>query len=74
MIMLNTLKTRTLTYSLQSQTDFVRDCVNTRSYGMNSLSYFAPKFLNMIPLEMKNINSLQKFKTEIRKFRFLFIF
>ena len=72
--MLNTLKTRTLTYSLQSQIDFVRDCVNTRSYGMNSLSFFAPKVLNMIPLEMKNINSLQKFKTEIRKFRFLFIF
>ena len=65
--MCNVLKTRTLTYNLRSQTDFVRDCVNTRRYGLNSLSYFAPKVWDMIPLEIKNINSLQKFKTEIRK-------
>ena len=65
--MCNIFKTRTLTYNLRSQTDFVRDCVNTRRYGLNSLSYFAPKVWDMIPLEIKNINSLQKFKTEIRK-------
>ena len=61
------LKKRTLTYNLRSQTDFVRDCVNTRRYGLNSLSYFALKVWDMIPLEIKNINSLKKFKTEIRK-------
>ena len=66
-IMCNIFKKRTLTYNLRSQTDFVRDCVNTRRYGLNSLSYFAPKVWDMIPLEIKNINSLQKFKTEIRK-------
>ena len=33
----NILKTRTLTYNLRSQTDFMRDCVNTRRYGLNSL-------------------------------------
>ena len=65
--MCNILKTRDLTYNFRSQTDFVRDCVNTRRYGLNSLSYFAPKIWHMIPLEIKNINSLQKFKTEIRK-------
>ena len=36
-IMCNVLKTRTLTYNLRSQTDFMRDCVNTRRYGLNSL-------------------------------------
>ena len=36
-IMCNILKTRTLTYNLQSQTDFMRDCINTRRYGLNSL-------------------------------------
>ena len=36
-IMCNILKTRTLTYNLRSQTDFMRDCVNTRRYGLNSL-------------------------------------
>ena len=60
-------KKRTLTYNFRSQKDFVRDCGNTRRYRLNSLSYFAPKVWDMIPLEIKNINSLQKFKTEIRK-------
>ena len=32
-IMYNILKTRTLTYNLRSQKDFVRDCINTRRYG-----------------------------------------
>ena len=66
-IMCNIFKKRTPTYNLRSQTDFVRGCVNTRRYGLNSLSYFAPKVWHMIHLEIKNINSLQKFKTEIRK-------
>ena len=30
------------------------------------LSYFAPKVWDMIPLEIKNIDSLQKFRTEIK--------
>ena len=66
-IISNIFKKRTLTYNLRSQTDFVRDSVNTRRYGLNSLSYFAPKVWDMIPFQIKNINSLQKFKTEIRK-------
>ena len=66
-IMCNILKRRTLDYNIRSQTDFVRDCVNTRRYGLNLLSYFAPKVWDMILLEIKNVNSIQKFKTEIRK-------
>ena len=65
--MCNIFKKRTITYNVRSQTGFVGDCVNTRRYGLNSLSYFAPKVWDMIPLEINNINSLQKFKTEIRK-------
>ena len=42
-IMCNIFKKRTLTYNLRSQTDFVRDSVNTQRYGLNSLSYFTPK-------------------------------
>ena len=66
-IICNILKTRTLTYNLQSQTDFMRDCINPRHYRLNPRNYFAPKVWDMIPLEIKNINSLQKFKIEIRK-------
>ena len=39
-ILCNILKARTLTHNLRSQTDFVRDCVNTRRYGSNSLKDF----------------------------------
>ena len=66
-IMSNIFLKKSLTYNLRSQADFVRDCVNTRRYGLNSLSCFAPKVWDMILLEIKNINSLQNFKTEIRK-------
>ena len=66
-IMCNISKTVTLTYNLWSQTHFMRDCVNTRLYDLNSLSYFSPKVWDMISLEINNINSLPKFKTDIRK-------
>ena len=64
--MCSILKTRTLTYNLRSQTDFLRNRSNTQHYELNSLDYFAPKVGDMIPLEVKNINFLQKFKTEIK--------
>ena len=35
-IISNIFKKRTLTYNLRSQTDFVRDSVNTQRYGLNS--------------------------------------
>ena len=66
-IMCNILKKRTLTYNLRSKAEFVRDCINTRRYGLNSPSHFAPKVWDMIPSAIRNINSLQKFNTEIRK-------
>ena len=65
--MCNISKTVTLTYNLWSQAHFMRDCVNTRLYDLNSLSYFSPKVWDMISLEINNINSLPKFKTDIRK-------
>ena len=42
----------------------LRQCT---TFGLTSLSYFTLKVWDMIPLEIKNINSLQKFKTEIKK-------
>ena len=60
-IMCNILKTRTLTYNLRSEKDFVRDCVNTRRYGLNSLSCIAAKVWDMVPLEIKE----HKFSSKI---------
>ena len=31
----------------------MRDCINTRCYGLNSLSYFGPKVWDMIPFEIR---------------------
>ena len=64
-IMCNIFETRTMIYNLRSQTNFVRDCINTQCYGLNSQSYFALKVWDMVPSEINNVNSLQKFKTEI---------
>ena len=64
-IMCNILKAKTLTYNLQSQTDFARDCV--KKEVISPLSYFAAKVWELVPSEIKNVNSLQKFKTVIRK-------
>ena len=54
----NILKTRTLTYILRSQTDFVRDDANAQGSGLISLSYFTPVAWDMVLLETKNVNSL----------------
>ena len=53
------------------KTSFIkfRSSINYRQwpYGLNLLIYFTPKVWDMIPLEIKDIYSLQKSKTEIRK-------
>ena len=45
----------------------MRGGVNTQHYDLNSLIYFAPMTWDMVLSEIKNVNSFQKFKTEIRK-------
>ena len=66
-IMNDILQSRTLTYNLRSQTDFVRSFVNTSRFGQNSPPYFASKVWNIIPLYIKNISYLRIFKNKIRK-------
>ena len=46
---------------------FVTECINTRRYCVNSLSFFASNVWDMDPSEKTYVNSLQKFKTETRK-------
>ena len=66
-IMNDILQSRTLTYNLRSQTNFVRSFVNTSRFGQNSPPYFASKAWNIIPLYIKNISYLRIFKNKIRK-------
>ena len=58
---------RSIDYNLRSHTDFSVSSVNTAHFGLNSLRYFALTVWNMVPLELKNLNDVEIFKSEIRK-------
>ena len=58
---------RPIDYNLRSQTGFSVSSVNTTHFDLNSLQYFASKVWNMVPLELKNLNYIEIFKFEIRK-------
>ena len=57
---------RDIYYNLHSQADFKQGPVNTVNYGLKSLRYLAPKILNIIPLEIRNSDSLTEFITNIK--------
>ena len=67
-IMYDFFQTRGIRYNLRSQTDFGGYCVNTNRFGLNSLKFFAAKVWDIVPLEIKNSDSMEVFKS-IRKFR-----
>ena len=54
-------------YKLRSQVVFFVSFVNTTNFRLNSLRYFASKVWNIFPLELKNLNDVEMFKSEIRK-------
>ena len=55
-------------YNLRSQTDFGGYSVNTNRFGLNSLKFFAAKVWDIVPLEIKNSDSVV-FKSKIRKWK-----
>ena len=61
-------QTRKINYNLSSQTDFASICVSTNKFGLNSLRYFASKVWSMVPLEIKNSESVEIFTTKIRRY------
>ena len=56
-----------LNYNLRSQTDLLRNTVNTTKFGLNSLRHFASKVWSMIPIEIKNSSTVEIFKSKISK-------
>ena len=54
-------------FKSRSQTDFLRNTVNTTKFGLNSLRHFASKVWNMIPIEIKNSSTVEMFKSKISK-------
>ena len=61
------LQTRSISYNLRSQADFIRNNASTSQYGLNSMRCFASKVWQMIPLEIKNSVYVESFKEKIRK-------
>ena len=55
---------RSLDYNLRSQTDFSVSQFNTTHFGLNSIRFFASKTWNMFPLEFKDLNDVQMFKSD----------
>ena len=55
--------------SLRSQNYFALPRVRTESCGKGALRYLGPLIWNIIPSEIKNVSSLNKFKKQIRQWR-----
>ena len=56
-------------YNLLTLSDLFRNSVNSSKYGLNSIRFFASKFWQMVPMEMKNLKSFKGFKNEIRSWK-----
>ena len=55
---------RLIKYDLRTQSDFFRNSVNSSKVFCKC---FASKVWQMVPMEMKNLKSLEDFKNKIRK-------
>ena len=52
-----------------SQIDFTRPNANFEDFGISSPRYMAAKVWDMIPNDMKNVNDIETFKNNIRKWQ-----
>ena len=53
-------------YNLRKGKTLISNNIKTTSYGIDSISYLAPKIWDLIPEEIQNCKSLQNFKMNIR--------
>ena len=53
--------------NLQTQTDYLRNSVNTNKQGINSLRFFASKVWQIILTVIKKLKSLEGNKNNIKK-------
>ena len=60
---------RNINYDFCSQTDFELGTIYTTAYGVRSLKYFAPKIWNIVPIDIRNSDSLSEFTTKIKSWK-----
>ena len=58
---------RLIKYNLRNQSGFLRNYVNSSKYGPNSIKFFASKVWQMVPMEIRNLKSLEDFRNKIRR-------
>ena len=62
----NKFQTRSISYNLRSQKDFIRNNASASQNWLNSMRYFASKVWQVIPLGIKNSVSIEISKEKIR--------
>ena len=55
-----------LNYNLRRHSEFASRAINTDHYGSEPLSFLGPKIWKMLPLDLKNSESLDSFKSVIK--------
>ena len=58
---------RLIKYNFRTLFDFLRISVNNSKHGVNPTRFFASKVWQIVSMEMKNLKSLEDFKSKIRK-------
>ena len=58
---------RDICYNLRSNSNFVVPNVKSVFHGSESISYLGPKIWDIVPLEVKELTSLNAFKNGIKK-------
>ena len=53
----------------RSQTDFQLGPIYTTGYGLRSLKHFSPKIWNIVPIDIRNSDSLSEFTTKIKSWK-----
>ena len=56
-------------YDLQTTSNFAMPNVKSVFHGSESISYLGPKIWNIVPLELKQLTSLNAFKKGIKKWQ-----
>ena len=56
-------------YNLRNNAEFAIPAIRTVYHGSESISYLDPKIWNILPDRLKNANSLESFKSEIKKWK-----
>ena len=65
-IMKELFEQRYIIYKFRSQTDFTTGSITTVNNGLKSLKYLGPKIWNIIPLDIRNSENMEKSMRKIK--------